>query len=49
MESYIDSLDDSITELRLNNKQFTCLPYLSKFKQLTTLYCWNNQITELNN
>jgi Leucine-rich repeat (LRR) protein len=49
MQSYIDSLDDSITELNLYDKQLTCLPDLSKFKQLTKLDCGYNQITELNN
>ena len=47
IEEYLNSLPLSTTEINLSFKELTCLPDLSRFKQLTHLYCYKNQLTEL--
>ncbi len=44
VQNYINSLSVEISEINLNNKNITILPDLSRFKNLKTLYCHNNQL-----
>ena len=47
IETYLNSLPLDTTEIIVSNKGLTYLPDLSRFKQLTHLYCSKNQLTEL--
>ena len=47
IETYLNSLPLDTTEIDVSNKGLTYLPDLSRFKQLTHLYCSKNQLTEL--
>jgi Leucine-rich repeat (LRR) protein len=47
IEDYLNSLPLDITEIDVSNKGLTYLPDLSRFKQLTHLFCPFNQLTEL--
>ena len=47
IEDYLNSLPLDITEIDVSRRGLTYLPDLSRFKQLTHLYCSNNQLTSL--
>ena len=47
IENYLNSLPLDTTEIRVSGKGLTYLPDLSRFKQLTHLYCSDNQLTSL--
>ena len=47
IEDYINSLPLSITKINVSKKRLTYLPDLSRFKQLTQLFCFYNQLTSL--
>jgi Leucine-rich repeat (LRR) protein len=47
VQSYLDSLDSNVTTIDLSNKGLTSLPDLSRFIHLKILYCYDNQITQL--
>ena len=47
IEYYLNSLPLDTTEINVSEKGLTYLPDLSRFKQLTHLYCSYNQLTEL--
>jgi Leucine-rich repeat (LRR) protein len=47
IQEYLDSLPENITELNLSNKNLTFIPDLTRFTNLTHLYCVNNQLTTL--
>ena len=47
IEDYLNSLPLDTTSIDVSYKGLTYLPDLSRFKQLTHLYCNHNQLTEL--
>ena len=47
IEDYLNSLPLDTTEIDVSGKGLTYLPDLSRFKQLTHLYCTDNQLTSL--
>jgi len=47
IEDYINSLPLDTTEINVSSKGLTYLPDLSRFKQLTHLFCSYNQLTSL--
>jgi Leucine-rich repeat (LRR) protein len=47
IKEYLNSLPLSTTYINVSGKGLTYLPDLSRFKQLTHLYCDYNQLTEL--
>ena len=47
IEDYLNSLPLDTTVINVSNKELTYLPDLSRFKQLTHLFCGDNQLTEL--
>ena len=47
IETYLNSLSEQVTILELSYKKITYLPDLSRFKNLTHLYCNNNKLTSL--
>ena len=47
IEDYLNSLPLDTTIINVSNRRLTYLPDLSRFKQLTYLYCHHNQLTEL--
>jgi len=47
IEEFLNSLPLDTTEIDVSDKDLTYLPDLSRFKQLTHLYCSSNQLTEL--
>jgi Leucine-rich repeat (LRR) protein len=47
VQAYLDSLDSNEAHIFLSNKNITSLPDLSRFTNLQSLDCRNNQITQL--
>ena len=47
IEDYLNSLPEDIQEIDVDSKEITYLPDLTRFKNLQTLICSNNQLTEL--
>ena len=47
IETYLNSLSEDITILDISYRYIKSLPDLTRFKNLETLYCFNNQITSL--
>jgi len=47
IEEYLNSLPLNTTEIIVSSRGLTYLPDLSRFKELTHLYCSHNQLTEL--
>ena len=45
--NYLNSLDIDVEVIDLSHKGLTVLPNLSKFTNLTKLFCYNNQIEKL--
>ena len=46
-KQYLDSLQDDIDIINLNNRNLNVLPNLSRFKKLKLLHCSNNNLTLL--
>ena len=46
-KQYLDSLQDDIDIINLNNRNLNVLPNLSRFKNLRYLHCSNNNLTSL--
>jgi hypothetical protein len=42
---YLNSLNRHVTQIIISNKCLTELPYLSRFKNITHLYCEDNNLT----
>ena len=47
IEEFLNSLPLDTTEIDVSGKGLTYLPDLSRFKQLTHLFCSYNELTEL--
>jgi Leucine-rich repeat (LRR) protein len=47
IKSYLNSLSEDILTLNISNKGIKSLPDLTRFKNLKTLKCSNNQLTSL--
>ena len=47
LETYLNSLPEDILTINISNKGITSLPDLTRFKNLETLYCYDNQLTLL--
>ena len=49
MDETLDTYKFDIDSINLSNKRLSKLPDLTRFIKLKTLYCDNNQLTELSN
>ena len=49
IETYINNLPENIEIINVNNKKIKYLPDLTRFTNLQTLHCSNNELTELPN
>ena len=47
IETYLNSLPEDILTINISCKSFKSLPDLTRYKNLKTLYCYNNQLTSL--
>ena len=47
IEDFLNLLPLDTTKINVSNKGLTYLPDLSRFKQLTHLYCYHNKLTSL--
>ena len=47
IETYLNSLSEDILTLDVSNRSIKSLPDLTRYKNLKTLYCYNNQLTSL--
>ena len=47
IQEYLVSLPEDITELKLTNKKLNFIPDLTRFTNLTHLYCYRNKLTRL--
>ena len=47
IETYLDSLPEDTERIDVSEKGLTYLPNLSRFKNLTRLYCFQNKLTSL--
>jgi len=47
IKTYLNSLPEDILTINISNKGITSLPDLTRFKNLETLYCYDNKLTLL--
>jgi Leucine-rich repeat (LRR) protein len=47
IETYLNSLPDDTKRINISGRNLTCLPDLSRFKELEILDCSYNQLTSL--